>query len=199
MYMLNHQAFQFAEEHRRQLLRDAGADREDLIRHRLELHRSGPRSAERAIDQLPQLRRRLQHALIGWLAVLAIAGCGTLGSAGADVSSDRTRAGWHVAPIEGSPEAFSYPDDATLDRGLGREHVEERLRTWSGDDLAAPSDPAAGASLDLVDDTCLWRDCSAAAASAQTTTPRPAIGQRGRCISDGSICGLVPEQYWSEQ
>src|SRR6266542_3129067 len=88
VYMLNHQAFQFAEEHRRQLLRDAGADREDLIRHRLELHRSDTRSSSRPIDRLPPLGRRLQRALIGWLAVIAFVACGTLGSAGPTGSSD---------------------------------------------------------------------------------------------------------------
>ena len=85
--MLNHQTFQLAEEHRRQLLCDAGADREDLIRQRLELHRSGPTPSSRPLDRLPLLGRRLQRSLIGWLAVIAFVACGTLGWAGPTGSS----------------------------------------------------------------------------------------------------------------
>lgn len=114
MYMLNHQAFQLAEEHRRQLLRDAGADREDVIRHRLELHRSDPRSSPRPIDRLPELRRRLQRSLIGWLGVIAFVACGTLGSAGPARSSDHVikdpGIGLHRLDIE-----EAQPSDATTD------------------------------------------------------------------------------------
>ncbi len=110
MDILNHRTLQLAEEHRRQLLRDAGADRDDVLRHQLELHRSRARSSPRPTDLLPHIGRKLGRALVAWLAVVAIAGCGTHLSAGAGVSADGMTPGWHVAPVEGSPEAFSYPE-----------------------------------------------------------------------------------------
>jgi hypothetical protein len=230
MDILNHRTLQLAEEHRRQLLSDAGADRDDVLRHRLELHRARARSSPRPTDLLPHIGRKLGRALVAWLAVVAIAGCGTHLSAGAGLSADRMTPGWHVAPVEGSPEAFSYPEytqasapiaDATTvasdyppqerdvpelssllvrNPGLGLERAEDRLQTWSGDDLAYPGN-AIASSPDVVDDTCLWHDCSvrsARPAEDQPTTDRPAIGQRGRCTADGSICGLVPERYYVE-
>lgn len=82
-------AIELAEEHRKDLLRqDWGTDREDLLRHHLELHRSRASSAPRSMEPLVPLRRRLQRALIGWLALIALVACGTLGSAGPTGSSE---------------------------------------------------------------------------------------------------------------
>jgi len=63
--MLNYRTVQLAEEHRRQLLCDADGDREDLIRHRLELHRTDVRSPQRSMGPLPHLWRRLQRVISG--------------------------------------------------------------------------------------------------------------------------------------
>lgn len=202
MDILNHRTLQLAEEHRRQLLRDAGADRDDVLRHQLELHRSRARPSPRPTDLLPHIGRKLGRALVAWLAVVAIAGCGTHLSAGAGVSADRMTPGWHVAPVEGSPEAFSYPEhtqasapiaDATTVGGdyPPQERDVPELSSLFQSALMSQTD----------DDTCLWRDCSGGSVGpAAPTLPmeRPAIGQRARCTADDSICGLVPERYYVE-
>lgn len=179
MDILNHRTLQLAEEHRRQLLRDAGADREDLLRHRLELHRRGPRSSPRPADLLPHIGRRLGRALIAWLAVVAIAGCGTRLSAGAGVPSDPMTPGWHVAPVEGSPEAFAQASEAFADptAAAGDYPPQERdvpeLSSLLRSSLASQTD----------EDTRLWRECSGGSEGPATTylpTKRPAIGRRQR-------------------
>ena len=202
MDILNHRTFQLAEEHRRQLLRDAGADREDVLRHRLELHRSRPRRSPGPSDLLQHIGRRLGRALVAWLAVVAIAGCGTHLSAGAGVSTGHVTSGWHDAPVEGAPEAVSCP-----------EHIQASAPTANATRVTSDYPPQERDVPELSsllrsalmsqtdDDRCLWRDCSGSSvgpASICMLMERPAIGQRARCTADRSICGLVPELYRSE-
>ena len=121
---IDYRAFQSAQEHRRDLLREAGADREDVQRHLLELRRSV--TSSQPTGRVAHIGLRLRRQIIAWLALAAlIAGCGTSLSAGAGSSSDNVSSGWHVAPVDGSPEAVLYPEDVSTSDPIATHAVED--------------------------------------------------------------------------
>ena len=56
-----------AEDHLRDLLRDAGADREEVLRHHLELRRSRTSAGPRPSARLAAHRQKVQVAIVGYL------------------------------------------------------------------------------------------------------------------------------------